>query len=81
MTADKPIGDMDGGELEEYAYAKLGQLEDLYVTGFMLDAEAISRRWKALGHPVAAAGWGEAAVQLEKAADAIEQAIREVSDE
>ena len=81
MTADKPTGDMDGVELEEYAYAKLGQIEDLYVTGFEIDARAISKRWKALGHPVASTAWTEAADQLQKAADAIEQAIKEVGDE
>ena len=74
---------MDSAALEEYAYDRLYALKDngAVLGDFTLVAAEISLRWKAIGHPVAAAGWGEAAVQLEKAADSIEQAIKEVSDE
>ena len=81
MTTAKPIRDMDGVELEGYAYAQLGQIEDIYILGYSLEATAISKRWKALGHPVAADAWEEAAIQLCEAADCIRQAIKEVSDE
>ena len=77
------IADMDSAALEEYAYDKQHELigEKATLDGLVSTACAIEYRWKALGHPVAAAGWGEAAVQLEKAADSIEQAIKEVGDE
>ena len=79
-TASKPISKMDGVELEEYAYPKLGEIEDLYVLGYSLEATAISNRWKALGHPVAADSWAEAAKQLGLAAEHVEQEIKEVKD-
>ena len=80
-TASKPISKMDGVELEEYAAEWKRELGQVYLGGFEVEASVIGKRWKALGHPVAAASWGEAAVMVEKAADAIEQAVKEVSDE
>ena len=74
---------MDSADLEEYAYDKQHELigEKATLDGLTATAAVIGLSWKALGHPAAATGWAEAAVMLEKAADAIEQAIREVSDE
>ena len=71
---------MDGVELEEYAYARLAHIEDIYVLGHALEATAISKRWATLGHPAAWTAWEEAAKRLREAADSIEQAIKEVKD-
>ena len=74
---------MDSAALEEYAYDRLYALKDngAVLGDFTLVAAEISLRWKALGHPAAAAAWAQAADQLEKAADQIAEAVKEVSDE
>ena len=81
MTTSKPIRDMDGVELEEYAAEWKRELGQVYLGGFEVEASVIGKRWKALGHPAAAAAWAQAADQLEKAADQIAEAVKEVSDE
>ena len=81
MTTTKPIRDMDGVELEEYAAEWKRELAQIYLGGLEVEASVIGKRWKALGRPAAAAAWAQAADQLEKATACIEQAIKEVSDE
>ena len=80
-TASKPISKMDGVELEEYAAEWNRELSQVYLGGFEVEASVIGKRWQALGHPAAADSWAEAAKKLYEAADSIEQAIKEVSDE
>ena len=76
------IADMDSAALEEYAYDKQHELigEKATLDGLVSTACAIEYRWKALGHPVAADSWAEAAKQLGLAAEHVEQAIKEVKD-